>query len=172
MPSSLANRATVALLLLGTAVPLVAQQPRVVTADDYTRAEKFLAPWTMPLVYGTGVRPTWLSSDRFWYRTTTPAGAQFVVVDPARGSRSPAFDAARIAAGLSAATGQRYEATSLPFSTFEYTPNGLIRVRVGRRTFDCNQETGRCGEAMDVHEEMRASASRNGAPPVGISPDG
>ena len=172
MPSSLANRVAVALLLVGTAAPLVAQQPRAVTADDYARAEQFLAPWTMPLVYGSGVRPTWLANDRFWYRTTTPTGSQFVVVDPARGSRAPAFDAARIAAGLSTAIGQRYEATALPFTTFEYTPRGLIRVRVGRRTFDCNQETGRCGEAMDVHEEMRAPDSRNAAPPVNISPDG
>ena len=46
MPSSLANRVAVALLLVGTAAPLVAQQPRAVTADDYARAEQFLSQLT------------------------------------------------------------------------------------------------------------------------------
>jgi dipeptidyl-peptidase 4 len=173
MPLSFPRRATAVLLFIGAAAaPLAAQQSRSVTADDYTHAERFLAPWTMPLVYGAGVRATWLPNDRFWYRTTTPAGAEFILVDPARGTRARAFDQARIAAGLSAATGQRYEAMQLPFTQFEYTPTGEIRVRIGARRFDCNPETGRCGAAMDVREEMRAPAVRNGAPPVAISPDG
>jgi dipeptidyl-peptidase 4 len=173
MPLSFPRRATAVLLFVAAAgAPLAAQQSRTVTADDYTHAERFLAPWTMPLVYGAGVRATWLPNDRFWYRTTTPAGAEFILVDPARGTRARAFDQARIAAGLSAATGQRYEAMQLPFTQFEYTPTGEIRVRIGARRFDCNPETGRCGAAMDVREEMRAPAVRNGAPPVAISPDG
>jgi dipeptidyl-peptidase 4 len=173
MPLSFPRRATAVLLFVVAAgAPLAAQQSRTVTADDYTHAERFLAPWTMPLVYGAGVRATWLPNDRFWYRTTTPAGAEFILVDPARGTRARAFDQARIAAGLSAATGQRYEAMQLPFTQFEYTPTGEIRVRIGARRFDCNPETGRCGAAMDVREEMRAPAVRNGAPLVAISPDG
>src|SRR5690242_2644693 len=75
MSLSLANRATVALLVFGAAVPVAAQQPRAVTADDYARAERFLAPWTMPLVSGAGVRPAWLANDRFWYRTTNAGGS-------------------------------------------------------------------------------------------------
>jgi dipeptidyl-peptidase 4 len=173
MPSSLARRAAVALFVAGiVASPLAAQQPRTVTADDYARAERFLGPWTSQLVFGTGVRPSWLPNDRFWYRTTTPAGSEFIVVDPARGSRGMAFDQTRIAAGLSAAIGQTYQATQLPFTQFEYTPSGAIRVRVGRRSYDCNTETGRCGAAMDAREQAAAPTGRRGGPAEQRSPNG
>ncbi len=39
-----------------------------VSAQDYARAEKFLAWNTAPLVSGATVRVTWLPGDRFWYR--------------------------------------------------------------------------------------------------------
>src|SRR5690349_18552335 len=75
---------TISLLL---AVPLAAQQPRQLTAADYERAERALAPNAVPLVTGLGVRPTWLADGRFWYRTTVPNGSGFFLVDPARRSR-------------------------------------------------------------------------------------
>jgi dipeptidyl aminopeptidase/acylaminoacyl peptidase len=88
------------LLLAGSACLLattitVAQErvapPRALTAADYERAEKFMTYNTTPLVLRGGVRPTWLAadpSDRFWYRTTTEKGAETVLVDAARGTRS------------------------------------------------------------------------------------
>lgn len=82
-----------ALLLL--AVPVAAQQPRQLTADDYARAERFLAPTAMPLVTGTGVQPTWLPDGRFWYRTMTPNGYAFFMVDPARRTRTVASEQPR-----------------------------------------------------------------------------
>ncbi len=78
------------LLILGSGSG-VAQEPvasrMVLTAADYARAEKFLAPRTAPLVFGASVRPAWLDGDRFWYRNTTAAGAEFVLVDPVRRTR-------------------------------------------------------------------------------------
>src|SRR3954471_3334598 len=59
------------------AVPLAAQQPRQLTADDYARAERALAPNVAPLISGFGVRPTWLGDGRFWYRATVPNGSAF-----------------------------------------------------------------------------------------------
>ena len=35
-----------------------------VTSADYARAERYLAPATVPLVLGDRVRPTWLADDR------------------------------------------------------------------------------------------------------------
>ncbi len=43
---------------------------------------------TTPLVLHSGVRPTWLPDDRFWYRTTTETGIEAVLVDPAAGTRT------------------------------------------------------------------------------------
>ncbi|MDQ6635759.1 MAG: S9 family peptidase, partial [Gemmatimonadota bacterium] len=143
------RRATT-LLSFCLATALSAQPQRIVTAADYAHAERFLAQTTSPLVFGAGVRPTWLSGDRFWYRTTKPNGVEFVLVDPATGSRSRAFDQAKLAAGLTAATGTAVDSMHLPFTLFEYAPDGrAIRVRVGGRGYECDPATGRCGAAMD-----------------------
>ena len=157
---------------------LIAQQPRALTAADYNRAEHALAPYAMPLVYGGSVHPTWLPDGRFWYRSTSATGSQFMLVDPVKGTRAPAFDQARLAAGLSAAAGATYTGNALPFAGYEYRSNGSIRVRVSNRAFDCNTETGRCGVAMDDREAATPAVSggrrggAGGAPPEVKSPDG
>ncbi len=102
------------------AAPLFAQ-PRALTTADYARAEKFMSYNTTPLVYRATVRPNWLAGDRFWYRVNTPAGAEFVLVDPAKGTRAPAFDHAKLAAALSAAAKAKYEAGALPFTEIDVT---------------------------------------------------
>ena len=98
------------LLVLGAA-PGVAQQPAApspaLTAADYARAEKFLAPETTPLVSGGSVRPAWLEGDRFWYRNTTAAGAEFVLVDPVRRTRKVVDSATVVPAGRGAGAGAR-----------------------------------------------------------------
>src|SRR5215510_4999883 len=86
------------------ALSLSAQQKY--TAADYQRAEKFMGYNTTPLVYRSGVRPNWLPDERFWYRVTTAEGAEFILVDPAKGTRTPAFDHVKLAAALGAANGQ------------------------------------------------------------------
>jgi len=79
----------IALFLLIAATNIFAQtSPRVLTADDYARAEKMLVYNTSPLVDRGGVRPTWLPDGRFWYQVLTPTGKEFVLVNPADGSRT------------------------------------------------------------------------------------
>jgi dipeptidyl aminopeptidase/acylaminoacyl peptidase len=68
------------------AAPILAQPPTV-SAGDYAKAERFLTAHTTPLVLRSGVRPTWLANDRFWYRTTTEKGVEFVLVDPVARTR-------------------------------------------------------------------------------------
>ena len=78
-----------ALLAFALIAPaLHAQQAPVVTAADYARAERFLRDNVIPLVSGMGVQPTWLSGDRFGYRVSSRGQSQFVLVDPARGTRT------------------------------------------------------------------------------------
>src|SRR5215813_1314765 len=69
------------------AAPLSSQVGRHLTAADYSRAEKFLAQNVNALVVGGAVSPTWLPDGRFWYRNTTLAGNEIVVIDPAKKSR-------------------------------------------------------------------------------------
>ena len=74
------------------AIPIVAQQrgapaAGALTAADYARAETFMTWNTTPLLFRSGVRPTWLPGDRFWYRITTPAGSEAILVDPSQGTK-------------------------------------------------------------------------------------
>jgi hypothetical protein len=100
-----------AILALALALHAVAQTR--ITAADYARAEKSMTYNTTPLMFGSDVRPTWLSDERFWYRKTTTAGSEFVLVDPATGTRQPAFDHAKLAWSLSVATGSVYDPNRL-----------------------------------------------------------
>jgi len=92
--------------------PLAAQQPQRLTADDYARAERFLAPAVAPLMTGTATGTTWLADGRLQYRVTTADGVRVVTVDPATGTRTVepvpaparASTAARPAAPLNSAT--------------------------------------------------------------------
>jgi len=75
----------VSLLLIA---PLAAQSPSRLTADDYARAERFLAPAVAPLMTGTATGTTWLDDGRLQYRVTTAEGLRVVTVDPATGTRT------------------------------------------------------------------------------------
>jgi dipeptidyl aminopeptidase/acylaminoacyl peptidase len=93
VPSSQRGRYAFVIFLSGATLgtSLVAQQsrPQVVTAADYARAEKFLAPALAGLVVGGAVAPTWLPDERFWYRTPAADGtSQTILVDPVRRTRT------------------------------------------------------------------------------------
>ena len=75
-----------ALVLVATSAG-IAQQKRVVTAADYDRAVKMLAPSLNGLVVGDTVTPTWLPEGRFWYVRTTLTGSENVVIDPVKKTR-------------------------------------------------------------------------------------
>src|SRR5215831_11022638 len=113
---------TVAVIFL-LASPLAAQQPTVVTSADYQRAEKWMGYNTNPLVFRSGVRPSWQGDDRFWYRVTTPEGSEFVMVDTATGTKSSVFDQTKLAAALSTAAGGTFDAHRLPFTDFDLSPD-------------------------------------------------
>jgi dipeptidyl aminopeptidase/acylaminoacyl peptidase len=82
-----------------TSLPLAAQQAstpvRIVTAEDYAHAEKFMTYNTAPLVLRSGVRPVWIPTTaaeptvRFWYRVTTERGPEAIVVNAATGTQTP-----------------------------------------------------------------------------------
>ena len=100
-----ARTVVVVLAVLASAWPVSAQEragnaPAAVTEADYARAEKFLAPALSPLVVGGSVSATWLPDDRFTYRSTTAEGGQFLLVDPVKATKVPAFDHVKVAAAL------------------------------------------------------------------------
>jgi dipeptidyl aminopeptidase/acylaminoacyl peptidase len=81
-----------------------------------------------PRLHRGPVEPQWVGRDaRFWYRVDLPGGGEeFLIVDPERGHRAPAFDPARAAAafkeaGLGAIT---QTALSSDLRTLTFRANG------------------------------------------------
>ena len=126
--------------------PLPAEQPpAAVTAEDYARAEAFLASGTADLVLGATVRPNWLPGDRFWYRNAIAEGTEFILVDPAAGTRARAFDHARLAAAIGTATGTAPDPLDLPFRTFDLSAEAdILTVRADDVRLRCDLAAYRC----------------------------
>jgi dipeptidyl aminopeptidase/acylaminoacyl peptidase len=160
-----------ALLLPALAVPLSAQvavapagKPYQFTVEDYARAERFLGQTAGPLVSGAAARPTWLPDGRFWYRVSTAGGSAFQLVDPARRTRVPAFDPARLATALSAATSTTVDADRLPVQSFDLSADArTLAVTVEGKRWSCELRSYACTSAASV-----------AAPPPNssVSPDG
>ena len=74
-------------LSLALCASAFAQAAQRFTAEDYARAEKMLGYSTAPLIDRNGVRPTFLPDGRFWYQVLTPTGREYVIVNPADGSK-------------------------------------------------------------------------------------
>src|SRR3954467_5282912 len=65
-----------------------AQTKRVFTSADYDRGARMLGPSLNGLVVGGNVQPTWMPDGRFWYRSQLRPDSQYVVVDPAKATRT------------------------------------------------------------------------------------
>ncbi len=145
--------------------PQVPYAPRALTAADYARAEQFMSWNTTPLVTLPAVRPTWLPDGRFWYRNTTAAGSEFVVVDPVRKTRTRAFDQGGLARGLSA-LGVTADSMRLPFTAIDLSADGKrVAVDVGARRYQCDVAGARC-------TDVGAARTGDGRGTTIASPDG
>ena len=124
---------------IASALPALAQQSNSLTTKNYEHAESFMAYHTDQLVDHGLVSPNWMAGDQFWYRILVPRGSEFVLVNPAKGTRSPAFDHQKLAAAISTATGVKTEAAMLPFQTFLYTADGKsITFLAGGKGWKCD----------------------------------
>jgi len=153
---------TLAVGLVATATA-GAQIPPTLTAADYSRAERFLPYNTAPLVVHAVESPTWLQNGTVWYRGTTGGGSEFVLVDPAHGTRQPVFDQARLAAALSAAAAAKYDASHLPFDTFDLSSDGeTIAFDVGSKHWSCDTRKDQCVQTKqaDPNEALSPDKKR------------
>ncbi|MET1073491.1 MAG: DPP IV N-terminal domain-containing protein, partial [Umezawaea sp.] len=135
------------------------------TTEDYQAAEQLLRRPTRPgdLVVGDKVRPRWIDGGAtFWYAVSTGDGRRFVLVDPAAGTREPAFDHARLAAALATASERPVDPEALPFTAVE--PIG------GAVEFAAFGEYWRCD--LDDYSCARAEFTPPGNPLDVPSPDG
>jgi dipeptidyl aminopeptidase/acylaminoacyl peptidase len=91
-------------------------------------------------VFRDRVEPRWESGGSgFWYRVrTAPGASEFVRVDAERGTKRPAFDAARLAEALSKALGEPVRAEALPIEGLAFDDTA------GRLAFDANERRWSC----------------------------
>src|SRR5688572_20898843 len=83
----------VTLAIFATAITATAQSDKkVVTATDYDKATKALGFNTNKLVFRYNVNPTWLPDGKFWYSVAVEGGREFVLINPADGSRKTGVD--------------------------------------------------------------------------------
>jgi dipeptidyl-peptidase 4 len=149
---------------LAVTVPAVAQAGAGDILADYTRAERFLGRNADTLVTGATVAPQWLAGDRFWYRSTVPGGHEFILVDPARGTRQRAFDHERMARVLTAETGTTYHPLRLPLTRLEPAQDGRgLGFELDRRRWTCDVVDYICPRPATPQEVARAEV---------LSPDG
>ena len=109
-----------------------------VTPAQYDRAMGLKAQWES-LTEDVADPATWIDDGRFYYRTSTRSGHQFVLFDVGTRQKRPAFDHQKLAAALSSATGEPHTAARLPFNTFQFVDGErAIELRVGDGTLRCS----------------------------------
>lgn len=151
-------------LVLSAQAPSTAATPKQLTANDYARAERMLAPSTNSLVAGTAGRPTFLPDGRFWYRAVTVEGSAFMLVNAARRTRTPLFDHARLATALGSASGQSIDGARLPFGSVDLADDARsMTVAVRGQSLRCDLTSYACAAAPATR-----SAPRN----ANVAPDG
>ena len=115
---------------------------------------------TTPLVFRSSVQATWLPDERMWYRVVTAEGSEFILVDPTRGTREPAFDHAKLAAALSKAAGSTYDGAHLPQSLALSPDAQSISVTAGSNRWKCDRQGNAC--AADSSPAADAPAGGRG----------
>ena len=139
------NKLFLAILPVALASSALGQQPKIFTAQDYAHAESFLTYNTEQLVDRALVKPNWLPGEKFWYRVLTPQGSEFILADPAKGTKVAAFDAVKLASSLSMQSGKTYMASMLPFRELNYTADGKnVIVMASGKQYKCDLQSYGC----------------------------
>jgi len=147
------------------------------TKADYERAAG-LRDKLQGLALNLPDRPTWIDkTSRYWYRKTVKAGFEFDVVDTATLTKKPAFDHARLAAAVIAATGEKFEGQKFPFPTIDFVDNEkAVTLDVGPSKWKVDLSTYECTRIGPAERRGRFGFG-GGRPPVPAaepktSPDG
>lgn len=165
-----------ALAALAATLTANAQPADSLSRKDYEHAASFLSFSTEPLLYRTGLRANWMEGDKFWYSINTEKGTEFFLVDPAKKSKTPAFDQAKLAAVLSKATSRNYDAYKLPFQFFSFSPDGKsISFSADSKKWKYDLKSGEVtadASAATAEPSSPAGMGRRGGFTEVVSPDG
>jgi len=112
---------TFSFLFLAISVNSIFAENIRIQKANYELAARWTSQKVGKMVFDTSVSPHWLEfSERFWYSFETSQGKKFCLVDPARKTKSPVFDNAKMAAMLTKITRIPYDAQHLPIKTLKF----------------------------------------------------
>lgn len=142
---------------------LAGAQP-VVDAKVYDRAVTFMPGNVPAFVLNAEVAVHWRGGarERLTYRKELGEGrGEFVQVDASTGKRSPAFDQAVVATGLTTALGRPVEAAKLPFRDYDELPDA-VRFGIADKVWTCSTRTAGCTSAPAVNASFFEVVSPDG----------
>lgn len=155
---------------------------QVLTAKDYERAEKFMSYNTEPFIDGGNVRPNWLANDLFWYLASTSKKSEFILVDPVKKTRTPAFNHQKLAEALSTTTGTKQDGMKLPFQVIHFSADMksvLFSVEGKKWKYDLLSNQISTDESSNITSPTtptagagRGTGARGGGGNEVLSPDG
>jgi dipeptidyl-peptidase-4 len=159
------------LFVFSTASVQAQQSPRILTAEDYARAERWMNYNVGALVQHAVAGVQYLPDGRVFYRDPSPAGVAYMLADPSKGTVVPAFDNAKVDAALIAATRRAFDAKHLGIESYLPDENGFsIGTPVGR--FHCTVDITRCDEVLPpVATPGPPAVSGRKKSPADTSPD-
>jgi len=133
---------------IGLVVALAAQAQAQVTAEQIERSVHLRDDWkylTRDVADPGAFTP---DGSGYVYRKTVEGGFQFVRYDPKTGAKAPAFDHARLAAGLGRAMGEPLTAERLPMQSISYIDDGkAIRFSYEEQQWRCDLTSYVCAKA-------------------------
>jgi dipeptidyl aminopeptidase/acylaminoacyl peptidase len=138
--------------------------PLQYTDADYSRAEKFMPYNTDPLVLHTVADPVWLADGRMVYRDHGAKGDTFMLIDPAKGTKGPAFDQRKMATALEPFNPnptKPFDPYRLPIGTFSLADKDqtVILGSLGNR-IACDLSAAGVCKPLDQQQQPSATVGR------------
>ena len=119
------NKLYLTILVLAFAFQVKAQTPATTPAPvkaNYLLASKYSPKKLQKMVFSTNVDPHWLKlSNRFWYMYETTDIKNWYIVDPAQRSKKLMFDNEKLAALITLAVKDPFDAQHLPIENLKFT---------------------------------------------------
>src|SRR5580704_14884498 len=135
-----------------------------VTKADYARAAGLTAKYR-DLTENVADVPTWLEDgDAMVYSKTVQGGHEFVIADANNGAKRPAFDQARLAAGLNSVAHTDFKPLTLPFTRVQLVDHQAAVVFMAeQQRWRCDLQSYHC--TQPVNAEGRGSRDDHGLAP-------
>jgi len=131
---------------------------------NYQLAARFAPYRIRDLLYSTSVNPNWIEAgDRFWYEWRTSAGTRWMLVDPARGTRTALFDNDQLAAELTRITRDPWDGQNVPVRNLRFISEHVVQFEVQssqEEEYEVEQRRERQDDRIEREEEQEEETTR------------